>query len=69
MESISSIRIAISTLSKKYREKHPEMKSLLQQLQESQSELDYAISNVVSNINASFLEAKDNFAQAQPKGL
>ena len=67
MESISSIRIAISTLSKKYREKHPEMKSLLQQLQESQSELDYAISNVVSNINASFLEAKDNFAQASKR--
>ena len=67
LDNISSIRISISTLSKRYREKHPEMKSLLQQLQESQSELDYAIKNAVDNINASFLEAKDNFAQASKR--
>ncbi len=67
LDNISSIRISISTMSKRYREKHPEMKSLLQQLQESQSELSYAIKNAVDNINASFLEAKDNFAQASKR--
>lgn len=67
IDQISSIRIAISTMSKRYREKHPEMRSLLQQLQESQSELDYAIQNAVDNISASFKEAKDNFAQASKR--
>ena len=69
IEQISSIRIAISTKSKRYREKHPEMKSLLQQLQESQSELNYAIQNVVSNISASYAESKDNFEQASKRLL
>ena len=67
IDQISSIRIAISTMSKRYREKHPEMRSLLQQLQESQSELNYAVQNAVDNINGSFKEAKDNFAQASKR--
>ena len=57
IDQISSIRIAISTMSKRYREKHPEMRSLLQQLQESQSELNYAVQNAVDNIN-SMLEVR-----------
>ena len=58
IEQISYIRIEISTKSKRYREKHPEMRLLLQQLQESQSELDYAIQNAVDNISAAYTEVK-----------
>ena len=66
---ISAIRIAISTKSKRYREKHPEMKLLLQQLQESQSELEYAIQNVVDNISAQYTESRDNYNQASKRLL
>lgn len=69
IEQISSIRIAISTKSKRYREKHPEMKLLLQQLQESQSELGYAIQNTVDNVQAAFTESKDNYQQASKRLL
>ncbi len=69
IEQISSIRIAISTKSKRYREKHPEMKLLLQQLQESQSELEYAIQNTVDNVEATFRESKDNYEQASKRLL
>ena len=69
IDLISSIRISISTKSKRYREKHPEMKSLLQQLQESQSELEYAIQNVVDNVSAMYTESKDNFKQASKRLL
>ena len=69
IEQISNIRIAISTKSKRYREKHPEMKSLLQQLQESQSELKYAIQSAVDNIYATYTEAKNNYEQASRRLL
>ena len=69
IEQISAIRIAISTKSKRYREKHPEMILLLQQLQESQSELEYAIQNTVDNINAAYAESKDNYEQASKRLL
>jgi capsular exopolysaccharide synthesis family protein len=69
IEQISSIRIAISTKSKRYREKHPEMKLLLQQLQESQSELGYAIQNTVDNVQAALTESKDNYQQASKRLL
>jgi capsular exopolysaccharide synthesis family protein len=69
IDQISSIRIAISTKSKRYREKHPEMKLLLQQLQESQSELEYAIQNSVDNVSATYTEAQDNFKQASKRLL
>jgi len=69
IEQISSIRIAISTKSKRYREKHPEMRSLLQQLQESQSELEYAVQNAEDNISGSFAESRDNFKQATKRLL
>lgn len=64
IDQISAIRIAISSKSKRYREKHPEMRLLLQQLQESQSELEYAIQNVVDNVFATYTESNDNFEQA-----
>ena len=69
IEQISAIRIAISTKSKRYREKHPEMRSLLQQLQESQSELEYAVQNAVDNISGYFAESIDNFKQASKRLL
>ena len=67
IDQISSIRIAISTKSKRYREKHPEMIVLLQQLQESQSELEYAIQNAIDNIKALYSESKNNFEQASKR--
>ena len=69
IEQISAIRIGISTKSKRYREKHPEMRLLLQQLQESQSELDYAIRNAVDIVSATYTESKENFEQASKRLL
>ena len=69
IEQISAIRIAISTKSKRYREKHPEMRSLLQQLQETQSELEYAVQNAVDNISGYFAESRENFKQASKRLL
>ena len=43
------------------------MKLLLQQLQESESELTVAVQNAVDNIEASFIETKQNFEQASKR--
>ena len=67
IQQISEIRILISAKSKRYREKHPEMKLLLQQLQESEVELSVAVQNAVNNIEASFIEASRNFEQASKR--
>ena len=45
------------------------MRSLLQQLQESQSELDFAAQNAVDNISAAYKESKENFEQASKRLL
>ena len=67
IRQISEIRIMLSAKSKRYREKHPEMKLLLQQLQESERELSVAVQNAVDNIEASFTESKQNFEQASKR--
>ncbi len=67
IQQISDIRIMLSSKGKRYREKHPEMKLLLQQLQESEKELSVAVQNAVDNIEASFIEAKKNFEQASKR--
>ena len=66
-DQISSVRIALSTKGKRYRNKHPEIKLLLQQLQESESELCFAIQNAVDNIEASLEEARGNFDQSSKR--
>ena len=67
IRQISEIRIALSAQSKRYREKHPEMKLLLQQPEESKIELSVAVKNAVDNIEASFSEANQNFEQASKR--
>mgnify|MGYP006222142193 FL=1 len=47
LERISSTRIQISSLSKRYREKHPAMIQVLQTLQEAEIELENAVQNAV----------------------
>ncbi|MFP4068541.1 MAG: GumC family protein [Opitutales bacterium] len=66
-ERLSGIRIQISTLSKRYREKHPAMVELLQQLQESEAELESAVKNSVDKIYAAYVEAKNNFEMASKR--
>lgn len=61
LEQISSVKIDISTQSKRYREKHPVMIQLIQRLQESEAELKTAVQNSVDKIYASYMEAKENF--------
>ena len=61
LERISSTRIQISSLSKRYREKHPAMIQVLQTLQEAELELGSAVKNAVDKIYADFTEAKSNF--------
>jgi len=64
LERISGLRISISTLSKRYREKHPAMVQTLQQLQESEIELASAVKNAVDKVYAGYIEAKENFEMA-----
>lgn len=64
---ISSTRINISSLAKRYREKHPAMIQQLQTLQEAETELRLAVKNAVDKINAGYLESKRNFEQASKR--
>ena len=61
LQQVSSTRIGISSLSKRYREKHPAMIQLLQTLQEGELELELAVQNSVDKIYAGYSESKSNF--------
>lgn len=67
LERISGTRISISSLSKRYREKHPVMIQLLQTLQEAELELDVAVQNSVDKIYAAYIESKSNFEMASQR--
>jgi capsular exopolysaccharide synthesis family protein len=64
LQQISSNRISISSLSKRYREKHPAMIQLLQTLQEAELELALAVQNSVDKTYAAYSESKSNFEMA-----
>lgn len=61
LQNISSTKIQIASLSKRYREKHPAMIQLLQTLQESEVELKDAVQNAVDKLHASYTEAQGNY--------
>lgn len=67
LEDISSARISIASLSKRYREKHPEMVQQMETLQEAQEELKIAIQNSVEKVYAAYSEAKTNFEMASQR--
>jgi len=67
LEQISGTRISISSLSKRYREKHPAMIQQLQTLQEAELELQTAVQNSVDKIYAAYSEAKSNFEMASQR--
>ncbi|MEE2987959.1 MAG: polysaccharide biosynthesis tyrosine autokinase [Verrucomicrobiota bacterium] len=64
LQQVSGTRISISSLSKRYREKHPAMIQLLQTLQEGELELKLAVQNSVDKIFAGYSESKSNFEVA-----
>lgn len=61
LAQISGARINISSLSKRYREKHPQMIQLVQTLQEAEMELGLAVENAVNKLYASYVEAQRNY--------
>lgn len=67
LEKISATRIAISSLSKRYREKHPAMIQQTQILQEAEQELALAVSNSVEKIYGAYTEARENFEMASKR--
>ena len=67
LEQITGSRINISSLSKRYREKHPAMIQLLQTLQEAELELEGAVQNSVDKVYAGYIEAKSNFEMASQR--
>ena len=67
LERISGTKIQISSLSKRYREKHPVMIQLLQTLQESEAELSIAVKNSVDKIHGAYSESKSNFELASQR--
>ena len=56
LEQITGSRINISSLSKRYREKHPAMIQLLQTLQEAELELEGAVQNSVDKVYAGYID-------------
>ena len=67
LQAISGAKIEISSLGKRYRDKHPTMISLNQTLRESESELSLAVENAVEKIYANYSEAKENFEVASKR--
>ena len=67
LQELSSVKIQISSLSKRYREKHPVMIQLLQTLQESEAELQGAVQNSVDKLSAQYAETKSNFELASQR--
>ncbi|CAA6691552.1 MULTISPECIES: polysaccharide biosynthesis tyrosine autokinase [unclassified Lentimonas] len=67
LEQISGTKIQISSLSKRYRDKHPVMIQQLQTLQESEAELVFAVQNSVNKIGAAYAESKSNFELASQR--
>lgn len=67
LSQISGTKIQISSLSKRYREKHPVMIQLLQTLQESEAELVLAVANSVDKIEAAYSESKNNYELASQR--
>jgi succinoglycan biosynthesis transport protein ExoP len=61
LQRISETKIQISSLGKRYREKHPQMIQLFQTLQESDVELGKAVKNAVNKLYASYSEANSNY--------
>ena len=64
LQQVSGTRISISSLSKRYRDKHPAMIQLLQTLQEGELELELAVQNSVDKIYAGYSESKSNYEVA-----
>ena len=67
LERMSATKIQISSLSKRYREKHPVMIQQLQTLQESEAELALAVANSVNKSGAAYAESKNNFELASQR--
>jgi len=67
LSQISSTRINISSLSKRYRDKHPIMIQQIQTLQEAEQELGSAVKNAVDKVYSGFLESKENFEVASKR--
>ena len=67
LERISSLRVDMSSLGKRYREKHPSMVRLHQSMQETEAELKTAVQNAVDKVYASYTEAKKNFEVASKR--
>lgn len=61
LSQISGVRINISSMSKRYREKHPAMINLIQTLQEAELELQLAVQNAVDKVSASYRESQKNY--------
>lgn len=67
LAQVSGARINISSLSKRYREKHPAMIQLVQTLQEAELELDLAVDNAVERIYTTYLESQKNYELASQR--
>ncbi len=64
LSKISSVRINISSLSKRYRERHPVMIQQFQTLREAETELETAVKNAVDKVYAGYVETRENYQLA-----
>ncbi|MFP4203295.1 MAG: GumC family protein, partial [Opitutales bacterium] len=67
LQSLSDLEVEISTLSKRYKEKHPEMIRLLEAKRETLAELQEASQNAVDKVYAGYAEGLENFEVAEKR--
>ena len=67
LNKLSLNKINIATLGKKYRDKHPTMISAVQQLEETQVELDKAVNSATMTIQNEYARAKGNYENSRAR--
>lgn len=65
LQQLATNKIALANLSKRYREKHPEMIRAQNQLRQTETELQRAIDTAAAQIESAYQAAKRTYEQAQ----
>ncbi len=64
-QQVANRKIAVAQLSQRYRAKHPQMIQAMNSLQESQRQLQQAITTVTAQVESAYQTAVQNYAEAQ----
>lgn len=67
LSQISTYRIQISQLGKRYREAHPRMIEAVQALDEAKREMDIAVADAIAKVRSSVETARENFRNSEAR--